>query len=133
MPKRNITLAVIVTVLVVAVSGYFYLNSVLTKYFSPTTSSESIELGDVTSDKVYLNIFSPVDGEILKSAKVTVKGKTNVHGEVFVNDKDTRGDIDGYFSVDLTLDEGKNEIVVIANDEFGNVTEKSFSVSVQTF
>lgn len=133
--KGNTLLIALVLVAVIGVGGYLLLSN--RKVGEITNSKQNTSLrGEITNetpDEVYLNIGSPTNGETLKTANVTVRGETTIGGDVFVNDKETKADEDGVFSVDLTLDEGQNDIVVTVNDDQGNTTEQTLSVNVQTF
>lgn len=79
--------------------------------------------------EISLTITSPVSGGQVTSATVTVKGKTAAYAEVFVNDQETKADENGNFSVKVTVDEGENTIIVIANDVDGNIAEKELTVT----
>ena len=155
MQKGTVLLIVLLLVLVVAGSGYFLYSK---GYFgakgqplnkptgvfdygstpsagsgpsSLTTPSEGV--GNVTSSKMSLTVISPANGATLNSASVIVTGKTSPRAEVFINDKETKAGADGKFSLKITLDEGQNVVVVMANDEAGNVVEQDISVNIQTF
>ena len=78
-----------------------------------------------------LTIASPANASIVTTSTLAVKGKTTPKAEVFVNDKETIADSNGNFSVTLTLDEGDNPIVVLANDENGNEAEQELSVTYE--
>ena len=97
------------------------------------TQNSATETGDTTSDKMYLTIESPKNGDIINSKSVTLKGKTTANADVFINDQQTKADANGNFSITLNLDEGANDIVVTANDNEGNVVEQDLSVNIQTF
>lgn len=145
--KGNSALIILVLVVLVAVLGYFvYSRLKLNQTPAPTpqsvdvfnygpavTPSPNQEVGDVSSTSVPLTITYPSDGATLSSTLLTLTGKTSPNAEVFVNDQSGKADVNGNFSVKLTLDEGQNGITVNANDANGNVTEKDISVNVQTF
>lgn len=76
-----------------------------------------------------LAIGSPADGSTVSSSSVIVKGRTSAGAEVFVNDSEVRADANGNFSVKLTLEEGDNYILVVANDASGNYTEKELTIT----
>ena len=48
---------------------------------------------------------------------------------MFVNESETKADSSGNFSATLTLDEGENYILVVANDSSGNYAEKEFTIT----
>lgn len=141
--KGNTLLIIVALVLVVGIvglGGYFIYNL---KILNPSTPGDNYALETVkvegvaesksTSDKISLNIISPKNNDIVKSRNVVVAGKTTSGAEVFINDQYVKADLNGNFSLTITLDEGENILVVAANDEEGNVTEQNFSVNVQTF
>lgn len=76
-----------------------------------------------------LTVTSPANGATVTNASLTVSGKTAPRAEISVNDKETRADASGNFSAIITLDEGENTVMVIANDADGNVAEKQISVT----
>lgn len=86
-----------------------------------------------TSSEMSLTLTAPLNGVVLKTGSVVVRGKTSPNAEVFVNDQSTRADANGNFSLTVNLDEGENKLVVSANDAEVNVVEQSLSVNVQTF
>lgn len=133
--KGNISIFLVAGVLVfIVIVGYFL--SSQGKFGMWGINQKPVyttETGNVVSDKISLDVSSPVDGSTLNSASVVVKGTTTAGAEVFINDKETKADSNGYFSMALSLDEGENQIVVIANDANGNTAEKDLVVTVETF
>ncbi len=81
------------------------------------------------STKIALSISSPSNGATVTKSSLKVKGKTTAGAEVFVNELETKADADGNFSVSITLDEGENFIIVMANDASGNVAEAELTVT----
>jgi len=77
---------------------------------------------------ITLTITAPLDKTTVKTNSILVKGKTTSKAEIFVNDKETIADANGNFSVLLPLEEGDNQVLVVANDADGNVTEKELTV-----
>lgn len=100
-----------------------------------TTSSISTtpETSDVSSKAISITVSSPQNGATLSSSSVTVTGKTYPNADVFVNDQRIKADANGNFSAKISLDEGQNQIVVTANDAYGNAAERDLNVTVQTF
>ncbi len=76
-----------------------------------------------------LIISTPASGITVKNPSLAIKGKTSPGAEVFVNEMETRADAAGNFSVTMTLDEGENPIIIMANDEQGNVAEKELTIT----
>lgn len=98
-------------------------------------SSSEIPEGNVGEEKVvdlqsshFLNVVSPVDQEIVRTKSLNVLGETTPGAEVFVNDKEVKANSEGDFSVNLSLEEGDNTIVVISNDKDGNYIEKEITI-----
>lgn len=77
---------------------------------------------------IALTISSPVNGATVSTQSITVSGKTSPNAEVFVNESETRADAAGNFSVQMSLDEGDNYIIVVANDADGNAAEAELTV-----
>lgn len=142
--KGNV--ALIILVLVALVVGGFYLfvkgkpnlvpltpaNKQADSYtLSPSSASATDPVA--TSDKISLSITSPAPGTILKSPSVNITGKTSPNADIFVNDVATKANASGSFSINVTLDEGENNVIVSANDEEGNVAEQNLLVTVETF
>lgn len=78
---------------------------------------------------IQLTVTNPSGNVTVSSASLTVRGKTVAGAEVFVNDLETKADSTGNFSVMLTLDEGENYILVVANDINGNYAEKEYTIT----
>lgn len=93
---------------------------------TPTTATK--EALTVTSG-ITLTISSPSNNTTVSGSSLTVKGKTVAGAEVFVNDSETKADAGGNFSVKITLEEGENYILVVANDAAGNYSEKELSIT----
>lgn len=91
------------------------------------------EMGNTLSDNISLTISSPKNGAKLSSANIVITGKTSPNAEVFINDTEGRADANGNFSINMILDEGQNQIVIDANDEWGNVAEEVLIVTVESF
>lgn len=81
--------------------------------------------------EISLDVTQPANNSTVASARITLKGKTVPKAEVFVNEYDLKADVSGNFSYTLTLDEGENIIIVMANDENGNVAEKELIVTYE--
>ncbi len=76
-----------------------------------------------------LSITSPTNGSTVTSSSVSVRGRTVPKADVFVNELEGKADASGNFAISVTLDEGENYFVVLANDEFGNAAEAELTVS----
>ena len=97
------------------------------------TSQPTQEAGSPTSNKIFLTVTSPKNGDALTSTNLTAKGKTTPGADVFVNDQAGKADANGNFSISIGLDEGANVIVVSANDAEGNATQQDLNVTVTSF
>jgi len=93
---------------------------------------ESKEKMNVGENSLQLQIISPSDQSTVTSAYITLRGKTISGAEVFINGKETIADVNGDFSVSLTLEEGDNPIMAVANDQEGNVGEAEITVYYET-
>lgn len=80
------------------------------------------------SVKMTLSVSSPPNGATVSNSSLTVKGRTKANAEIFVNELETKADASGNFSVSITLDEGDNYIIIVANDADGNVAESELTV-----
>lgn len=77
-----------------------------------------------------LDVNSPSDGQSFsKDPGITVKGKTDSDAKVTVNDFQAIVNDDGIFSYDMQLQNGDNQLKVVAMDEAGNKTEKDLKVT----
>lgn len=90
----------------------------------PSTAQASTLVTGIT-----LSISSPVNNSTVANSSVAVKGKTVANADVFVNDTETKADGNGNFSVTLSLDEGENYILIVANDVNGNYSEKDLTIT----
>ena len=84
------------------------------------------------SKSIFLEIGQPVNNSTVANAVVTLTGKTIADGSVFVNDQELKADINGNFSTSVTLEEGQNEIYVVAADDLGNSIEKDIIVNLES-
>lgn len=87
---------------------------------------------EVANQGLTLEIISPKDKETMASSPITISGKTSPGVEVFVNEKQTKANASGDFSLTYEVLEGENEIYVVANDEEGNYAEKMITVYLET-
>jgi len=79
-----------------------------------------------------LSILQPADGQSFSGSQnvsITVAGKTDPDVKVTVNDFWAITDNNGNYSYSLHLQNGGNQIKVVATDGAGNKTEKNISVS----
>lgn len=83
------------------------------------------------TNQIRLTVSSPVNASTVQSNTITIAGITAAKAEVFVNDVSTIADGNGNFSARITLDEGENQIVIVANDENGNTAEAEITVTYE--
>lgn len=101
-----------------------------TPTMAPTADQKSVIAQDEkTHQPLTMTIISPASGSTVQNPAITVKGKTLPNAEVFVNEKEGRADASGNFSIGITLDEGENYLIVMANDDQGNVAEKELTIT----
>jgi len=85
------------------------------------------------AEEVFLDIESPKDKDTVSSSLLNIKGTTVAGAELFINDKEDKADKDGNFSVNITLEEGENILIIIMNDSQGNYIEKQLTVTLKSF
>lgn len=73
----------------------------------------------ILSNPFFLEIISPVDGLTVAVAKVKVQGRTVPGADVFVNENQVVTDKSGNFSINISLQEGENPILISAGNETG--------------
>lgn len=76
-----------------------------------------------------LEIIKPEDGAAVEEQMVEVQGKTEPDARVEINEHVVIVGQEGKFAFTLTLQEGGNEIKVIAQDNAGNTTEKTLTIT----
>jgi len=131
---RNIIIAVIVIVLIAG--GYYYWTKAKSGTVTYPSSIQNIfKIGSPTptpaNNQITLEVTSPVNGATVSSPNITVSGKTLPGADVFVNDTELTADANGNFSMQLTLDEGDNQITVSANDNNGFSSEQDLTVTYE--
>jgi hypothetical protein len=93
-----------------------------------TTSPEALQSPIPTVTQIPLTITSPANNSSLTSPTLIIKGITSPKADIFVNDSQVIADAQGNFTVQVTLDEGENFLVITANDAAGNYSEQDVSV-----
>lgn len=77
-----------------------------------------------------LEMNAPSDGQnFSKDPAITVKGKTDPDAKVTVNDFQAIVEDDGTFAYSMQLQNGDNQLKIIATDTAGNKTEKDLKVT----
>jgi len=95
---------------------------------TPTTSTSQ---NKPVVKEINLTVDQPKDGATVNNPSLQVKGATIAGATVFINEKETTAGNNGNFSATITLDEGENTVVVIAQDENGQVAEVDLTVTLQ--
>lgn len=106
----------------------------------PTTAqslNQTKEVGTQTTEQktvsqISLEITEPQNNITVDTSSVTVRGKTIPNAVVFINDQELKADTSGGFTTSISLDEGENTIIIVANDDFGNYSEKEITVNLAT-
>lgn len=93
----------------------------------PTSTASPQQIA--ATNQITLSVTSPLNNATVTFPALTVRGKTAPNAEVFVNDVDTKADASGNFSASITLDEGENPVVIVANDANGNSAEQDIMVT----
>jgi hypothetical protein len=76
-----------------------------------------------------LEVKKPEDGSVSDEQVVQIEGQTEPSARALVNDHVVIVDQQGKFTYRMTLQEGSNEIKVMAEDKAGNTTEKELTVT----
>lgn len=97
------------------------------------SENETKVIDQNSEEEIFIELTNLKDKDVVKTSLLNIKGKTVANAEVFINDKETKADALGSFSVSLTLDEGENTIVISANDSLGNYIEKEITVTLESF
>lgn len=79
-------------------------------------------------EEFVLHITTPEDESFIDSDRVVVSGRTRPDAALTVNDIFVEPDIDGRFSVEVPLEEGPNDIEVVASIATGEVLSVILSV-----
>jgi cytoskeletal protein RodZ len=146
--KKILSLLIIVLLLIaLCVVGIYYSQKKNTEVFQEPASMSSptptpiislppkdVQQKVITQDEkshkaLTLTVTSPVDKSTVTKATLVVKGKTSPKAEVFVNDSEGVADANGNFSLNITLDEGDNPVIVMANDAAGNAAEQDLNIT----
>ena len=85
---------------------------------SPTISGSPIAMA--TSGTLRLAILAPANEILVDTNTITVKGQATAGADVFINGDFVNADASGAFNAMVTLDEGPNEIDVMASDDNEN-------------
>lgn len=139
-----IGLSILIIFVLIGIGGFFYFNSRLTlskqqkemgniinTIGNSLSGQESASKMSAVETDLQIQNISPSDHSTVTSPYITLRGKTVAGAEVFVNDNETVADSQGNFSVQLTLDEGENPIMIVANDASGSVGEAEITITYE--
>lgn len=91
-------------------------------------SQEYVVAFDQTAPKLTVDEPQPEARFDRKSRQITVRGLTDAGAKVTINDRLAFSGADGAFSTTLSLQDGKNDLKIVATDEAGNRSELTVTV-----
>ncbi|MGB9707336.1 MAG: hypothetical protein ACPL1D_01120 [Microgenomates group bacterium] len=83
------------------------------------------------NDKPKLEIIEPKDKAIINQSEIVIKGNTDKETFVKINQSPVVVDALGNFNYPIKLQEGENKILITAEDQAGNIEEKTLTVVYQ--
>jgi hypothetical protein len=95
---------------------------------------DSVKFGNDSGNlnqQITLNITKPVEATV-NTAQIAISGETVPNATVYLADKEIKADAQGKFSGVVTLDEGENDIFVLAHDADGKYAEKELVVNLES-
>ncbi|GEM_PF-1706582 len=96
------------------------------------SNEKNTQITEEKSGKIFLEIISPQNQTTVNNSLIKIIGKTAANAEVFVNEKETKSDNQGNFSLDYSLTEGENELIIVVNDSQGNYLEKTLIITYES-
>jgi hypothetical protein len=147
MKKILLIFIIVILLIILSVAGTYYSQQKKAEVFTEPASMSSptatpvismppkeeqqkvITKDEKTHTVLTLTVTSPADKSTVMKPALVVKGKTSPKAEVFVNESEGVADGSGNFSLTITLDEGDNPVIVMANDADGNVAEKDMNIT----
>lgn len=78
-----------------------------------------------------LDISEPGDGSKTSKDEIKVAGKTDLGNSIRINDLPVVVDTNGNFQASVRLKEGENKIVIVAQDDAGNIETKTLTVTYE--
>ncbi len=121
----------IILVLVVIYSFYQKNNPTAKKIFNFPTSQPTQQPLE-NQKAIFLEVSQPINNATVANAVVSLTGKTIPNGSVFVNEQELKADTNGNFSTSVSLNEGQNDIYVVASDDLGNSVEKVITINLES-
>ena len=83
------------------------------------------------TEKPKIEISSPQDNSLTQRSEIQITGKTTPGVDLKINNLPSVVGVNGDFSQYIKLNEGKNEILIIAQDTAGNKEEKKLTVTYE--
>ncbi len=136
MSRSYLLLIAILLLLILAVGGFAYFKSTGKTSLptpsplyqtTPSNNSSSPTPAPTTPPDVInpsqntlpLTLTSPKTSTTVTTPTITVIGLTAPNADVAVSDQDIKADATGKFQTTITLDEGDNDILIVASNETG--------------
>ncbi len=119
----------LIMIVVVGILGV-YSNLTQTRTSSTKASERRVGYQQVSFDAFPLAVLEPVEGGIVSSRALVVRGNTKPNADVLINDKEAKADAAGNFSLLVILGEDDDSVQVSATDETGAVVEKEVTFMV---
>lgn len=118
-------------ILVIIVFSYYQKNNPAVKKIlnQPT---DSIQKSTKESEKIFLQVGEPKNNITVNNPIINISGKTISNAFIFINEQELKADINGSFTTATTLEEGENEIIIVASDDLGNSIEKNIIVNLES-
>jgi hypothetical protein len=83
------------------------------------------------TEKPKIEISEPRDNSLTQRSEIKISGKTTPNVDLRINNLPVVVGKNGDFSYDIKLNEGKNEILIIAEDLAGNKEEKKLTITYE--
>ncbi|MDO8658931.1 MAG: hypothetical protein Q7K55_09405 [Candidatus Levybacteria bacterium] len=104
----------------------------ITPKISKENTSSTNKKSNIDYQEIELSIIEPKNEFISSNSSILVKGNTVPNAEAFINGIELKADKNGNFLTVFSLYEGDNSILILANDESGNYSEKEITVNYQS-
>lgn len=123
----------LVILMLAIIYSYYQKNNSSANKISVDQPSQSVQQPSESLLKtIFLEVSQPINNITVTNAIVSLTGKTIPNGEIFVDDQELKANANGNFSTSVTLDEGQNDIYVVASDDLGNSVEKDIIINLES-
>lgn len=122
----------LVILMLAIIYSYYQKNNSSANKISVDQPSQSVQQPSGSSKTIFLEVSQPINNITVTNAVVSLTGKTIPNGEIFVDDQELKANANGNFSTSVTLDEGQNNIYVVASDDLGNSVEKDITINLES-